>query len=118
MTSRATRVFIDGQAGTTGLQISQRLAERDDIEVSKIDPAQRKDPNARARLFAESDVAILCLPDAAALEAVALAAGQCRIIDASTARYIAYDVFQIFQPADTPGSTRRWWAEARLMNRM
>jgi N-acetyl-gamma-glutamyl-phosphate reductase len=88
MASQLTRVFIDGQAGTTGLQISQRLAERDDIEVKEIDPAERKDPHARARLFAEADVAILCLPDAAAIEAVALADGQCRIIDASTAHRV------------------------------
>ncbi len=88
MAPQITKVFIDGQAGTTGLQISQRLVERDDIEVKQIDPTERKDPNARARLFAESDVAILCLPDAAAIEAVALADGQCRIIDTSTAHRI------------------------------
>lgn len=81
-------VFIDGQAGTTGLQIAQRLASRDDIEVREIDPAERKDERARARLFAQCDVAILCLPDGAAREAVALAEGRCRIIDASTAHRV------------------------------
>ena len=91
MAAQLTKVFIDGQAGTTGLQIAQRLAQRDDIQVHEIDPAQRKDPGARARLFAEADVAILCLPDAAAIEAAALAAGQCRIIDASTAHRVDKD---------------------------
>jgi N-acetyl-gamma-glutamyl-phosphate reductase len=91
MATRATTVFIDGQAGTTGLQISQRLAQRDDISVKEIDPAERKSSEARASLFAESDIAILCLPDAAAIEAVALARGQCRIIDASTAHRVDDD---------------------------
>jgi len=91
MTSRVTKVFIDGQAGTTGLQIAERLTERDDIRVTQIDPAERKDPGARARLFAESDIAILCLPDAAAIEAVQLVAGRCRLIDASTAHRVADD---------------------------
>lgn len=114
MASRATRVFIDGQAGTTGLQISQRLAERDDIEVTEIDPAQRKDPNARARLFAESDIAILCLPDAAAVEAAALAAGRCRIIDASTAHRIHED-WCYGLPELSPGQRARI-ADARLVS--
>jgi N-acetyl-gamma-glutamyl-phosphate reductase len=91
MAPQLTKVFIDGQAGTTGLQISERLAQRDDIQVTEIDPAERKDPQARARLFAQADVAILCLPDAAAIEAVALANGQCRIIDASTAHRVHKD---------------------------
>lgn len=89
--SELTKVFIDGQAGTTGLQIAQRLAERADIEVKEIEPAERKDATARARLFAECDIAILCLPDAAAIQAVALADGQCRIIDASTAHRVDDD---------------------------
>lgn len=91
MAPQLTKVFIDGQAGTTGLQISRRLAQRDDIEVKQIAPGERKDPRARARLFAEADVAILCLPDAAAMEAVALADGRCRIIDASTAHRVNDD---------------------------
>jgi N-acetyl-gamma-glutamyl-phosphate reductase len=82
------RVFIDGQAGTTGLQIAQRLALRNDIEVREIAPAERKSPESRATLFGECDVAILCLPDEGAIEAVALADGRCRIIDASTAHRI------------------------------
>ena len=82
------RVFIDGQAGTTGLEIVQRLAARDDVELLEIDPAERKSPAARQRLFDSADVAVLCLPDDAAREAAVLADGRCRIIDASTAHRI------------------------------
>lgn len=80
-----TRIFIDGEAGTTGLQIAQRLADRQDLELARIDPAARKDPQAKARLLESVDIAILCLPDEAAREAVALAGERCRILDASTA---------------------------------
>ncbi|MDO9639583.1 MAG: N-acetyl-gamma-glutamyl-phosphate reductase [Pseudotabrizicola sp.] len=79
-------VFIDGEAGTTGLQIRDRLLARGDIALVQVDPARRKDPAARREAFAAADVAILCLPDAAAIEAVALCEGlPTRIIDASTA---------------------------------
>ncbi|MDP4031936.1 MAG: N-acetyl-gamma-glutamyl-phosphate reductase, partial [Pseudorhodobacter sp.] len=79
-------VFIDGEAGTTGLQIRDRLLARNDIRLVQVDPARRKDPEARREAFAAADVAILCLPDAAAIEAVALCEGlPTRIIDASTA---------------------------------
>ena len=79
------KIFIDGQAGTTGLQISERLAAHADIHLLQADPAARKDPDARAELLASADVAILCLPDEAARESVALAAGKTRILDASSA---------------------------------
>ena len=85
------RVFIDGQAGTTGLQIHHRLKSRNDIELLTINEADRKDPQARARLLRETEVAILCLPDEAAKEAVALADGHCRILDASTAHRVDSD---------------------------
>ena len=79
-------VFIDGEAGTTGLQIRERLAGRGDIELLSIDPAKRKDERARAELLNEANVAILCLPDEAAREAVKLVTNpQTVIIDASSA---------------------------------
>ncbi len=84
-----TKVFIDGEAGTTGLEIADRLSRRGDLTVLSIDPARRKDPKARAALLREADVAVLCLPDDAAREAVALAGADCRIIDASSAHRVA-----------------------------
>ena len=64
------RVFVDGQEGTTGLRIHEYLAQRPDIEVLRIDPERRKDAAARARLLNAADVAFLCLPDAAAVDAL------------------------------------------------
>ena len=85
------RVFIDGQAGTTGLEISQRLRARDDIELLEIAVDARKEPSARVALMHEADVTILCLPDDAAREAVALGGSQTRFLDASTAHRCASD---------------------------
>jgi N-acetyl-gamma-glutamyl-phosphate reductase len=80
------RIFIDGEAGTTGLQIRERLAGRRDIEVLSIDPDKRKDQDERKRLLNAADVAILCLPDDAARESVRLIENDTtRVIDASTA---------------------------------
>ena len=83
------KVFVDGQEGTTGLQINQYLAARKDVEILRIDPALRKDAGERARLLNAADVAFLCLPDAAAKEAAALVTdpGTC-LIDASTAHRV------------------------------
>ena len=81
-----TKVFIDGSAGTTGLRIHERLAAREDVEILHLDEAHRKDPAARREALFAADVAFLCLPDAAAIEAVALAEGaRVAIIDTSTA---------------------------------
>jgi N-acetyl-gamma-glutamyl-phosphate reductase len=86
----AHKVFIDGEAGTTGLQIRERLEGRADIALVQVDPARRKDAGARAEALAEAEVAILCLPDDAARETVELArAHGTRIIDASTAHRVA-----------------------------
>ncbi|MGE0311965.1 MAG: N-acetyl-gamma-glutamyl-phosphate reductase [Lautropia sp.] len=85
----AHRVFVDGQEGTTGLQINQYLAARDDVEILRIDPERRKDPVERARLLDAADVAFLCLPDAAAKEAAALVRNpRTCLIDASTAHRV------------------------------
>jgi len=79
-------IFVDGQEGTTGLRIHEMLAQRSDVEVLRIDADKRKDPAERARLLNAADVAFLCLPDAAAREAVALVTNpKTCIIDASTA---------------------------------
>lgn len=86
------RVYIDGQSGTVGLRIRSMLAERRDLTIVEIDPARRRDPDARRQMLCESDVAILCLPDDAAKEAVSLAAGSStRFIDGSTAHRVHED---------------------------
>jgi N-acetyl-gamma-glutamyl-phosphate reductase len=82
----APKVFIDGEAGTTGLQIHRRLEARRDLALLSIDPARRKDAAARRDMLNSADLVILCLPDAAAREAVQLIeSNSVRVIDASTA---------------------------------
>ncbi len=83
-------VFIDGAAGTTGLEIVERLAPHAEFQLLVLDDEQRKDPAARRDAFHAADFAVLCLPDEAAIEALALAEGaKVRIIDASSAHRVA-----------------------------
>ena len=83
-----TKIFIDGGEGTTGLRILERFEVRDDVELIKIDPLLRKDPEERRKMINSSDITFLCLPDAAAIEAVSMVEkdnDHTVIIDASTA---------------------------------
>jgi len=85
-----TRVFVDGQEGTTGLRINEYLARRSDVEVLRASAELRKDTAERARLLNAADVAFLCLPDAAAREAAALVTNPSTcLIDASTAHRVS-----------------------------
>ena len=84
------KIFIDGREGTTGLQIDQRLAARDDIELLSIAEDKRKDADERKKLLNAADLVFLCLPDAAAKEAVAMIDNpNTRVIDASTAHRVS-----------------------------
>lgn len=86
----AIRLFIDGAAGTTGLEIRERLQGRSEFDLIVLGDAQRKDEAARRDALHAADIAILCLPDEAAKEAVKLAEGSAtRIIDASSAHRVA-----------------------------
>jgi N-acetyl-gamma-glutamyl-phosphate reductase len=85
-----TKVFIDGAAGTTGLEIRERLARHSGLELQALEGDRRKDPKARAEALNGADVVILCLPDDAAREAVALINNpEVKVIDASTAHRTA-----------------------------
>lgn len=84
------KIFIDGEHGTTGLQIRAMLAGRGDIEIISVPTERRKDTAARAEFLNAADVAILCLPDDAAKESVSLISNDTtRVIDASTAHRVA-----------------------------
>ena len=82
------KIFIDGQAGTTGLKLEERLTTRKDVSLLTIDPNLRKDPAARLNLMQQADVIFLCLPDDEARKSVAMAPENSLIIDASTAHRV------------------------------
>lgn len=80
-----TKVFIDGSSGTTGLRVHERLQDRRDIELVRLPESLRKDADARKKALNEADIAFLCLPDAASVEAVSLIDTDTAVIDTSTA---------------------------------
>jgi N-acetyl-gamma-glutamyl-phosphate reductase len=110
------KVFIDGAAGTTGLEIRERLAGRREFALEQLSDADRKDIGARATALNEADVVILCLPDEAARDAVALIENPgVRVIDASTAHRVARDWAYGFPELD-PGQRARIAAARRVSN--
>ena len=112
----AAKIFIDGEAGTTGLQIRERLESRADLELLSIDPARRKDEGARRELLNSADVVVLCLPDDAARHAVGLIESNAvRVIDASTAHRVSPDWVYGF-PEMAEGQRDAIAAAARVTN--
>ena len=110
-----TKVFIDGSAGTTGLRIVERLESRKDLELLILTEELRKDPAARADALASADVAFLCLPDEAAKESAALAAGsKVKVIDTSTAHRT--DPNWVYGMPELTGNRQRIAQSARIAN--
>ncbi|MGH6761446.1 MAG: N-acetyl-gamma-glutamyl-phosphate reductase [Phyllobacterium sp.] len=109
------KIFIDGEHGTTGLQIRTRLAGREDLTVLSIPEAERRNKDMRADLLKEADVALLCLPDDASKEAVAILEGHnsTRVIDTSTAHRVHPDWAYGFAELDK--AQRAKIASARLV---
>ena len=110
------KIFIDGAAGTTGLEIRQRLADRQELSLITLADSARKDAHARARALNEAEVVILCLPDDAAREAVSLIENPAtRVIDASTAHRTDPDWVYGF-PEMEPGQRAKIKASKRVSN--
>ena len=92
------KIFIDGSAGTTGLRIFERLSSRTDITLLTLPEEERKDPASRARALNTADIAILCLPDVAAREAVSLIENPDTVVlDTSTAHRTAPGAYRILR---------------------
>jgi len=109
------KVFIDGGAGTTGLRIHERLGGRDDLDIITLPEAERHDVKSRQEAINAADVAFLCLPDAAAIEAAALCTGPHTVlIDTSTAHRCAEGWTYGF--AELPGQMRRLSTSRRIAN--
>ncbi|MBR2925441.1 MAG: N-acetyl-gamma-glutamyl-phosphate reductase [Clostridia bacterium] len=110
-----TKVFIDGSAGTTGLRIHERLQSRSDLQLIILPDEVRKDDNARKEALHAADIAFLCLPDAAAVQAVALAEGsKTAIIDTSTAHRTADG--WVYGFAELPGKREALRTAKRVAN--
>jgi len=111
-----SKIYVDGEHGTTGLQILERLNGRDDVDVLSIPHAKRHDVEVRRELLNEADIAVLCLPDDAAREAAAMVAqGNTRLIDASTAHRTNSDWTFGFKELD-PDHADKIAATARVSN--
>ena len=108
------KVFIDGSAGTTGLRIVERLSDRSDIQLIRIPEELRKDAAARQEAINAADIAFLCLPDAAAIEAAALAGENTTIIDTSTAHRTAEG--WVYGFPELPGQREKIAASKRIAN--
>ena len=110
-----TKIFIDGSAGTTGLRIADRLAQRQDISLIRLTEENRKDPAARKDAINSADVVFLCLPDPAAMEAVALTENPgTKIIDTSTAHRVNPD--WAYGMPELKGQLQKIQASTRIAN--
>ena len=111
----SARIFIDGQAGTTGLGIAQRLTADGGFSLVALPEASRKNPKARAEAMGRADLTVLCLPDDAAREAVAIAPQTARLLDASTAHRVAQGWEYGFAEM-LPGQAEKIAGAARVAN--
>ena len=110
-----TRIFIDGKAGTTGLRLAERLQGRMDLEILELTEENRKDPGARAEMLNAADIAFLCLPDAAAIEAAEMVTNEHTvIIDTSTAHRV--DPSWCYGMPELTGQREKIKASRRIAN--